>query len=666
MSTQSTSLLSVVDSNDDLRHRVRRAVGRTKDYLLSIQNDDGHWCGELEGDTILESEYVLTMHYLGRLEEPKVRKAANYIRDKQSPDGGWAIFPGGPPDVSASVKAYFVLKLLGDSPDSPHMFKARRVIRELGGLEACNSFTKIYLSIFGQYDWHRCPSVPPELLLFPRWFYINIYEMSSWSRAILVPLSIISACKPRCPVPASANIPELRVKDYRAERRSLWASLFFGLDVGIKAVERLPFRVARETAIKRAEQWILERLNDSDGLGAIFPPIINTIIALNAVGYELDHPTVVAQVRELERLEIEEDDSMRVQPCFSPVWDTALAVNALAESGMEASHPDLLRAAEWLLNKRGNPAGDWKVKNDQVESSGWFFEYANPFYPDCDTTSQVITAMSKLDGSETDLGARCQRAVFEAHHWHLSMQNRDGGWGAFDKGCDKDILTQVPYADHNAMLDPSTSDLTARGLETLALLGFSPDYPPAKRAIEFLYREQEEDGSWFGRWGCNYLYGTWLAAWGLKTIGEDTNAPWARRAAEWLKSRQNPDGGWGELPLSYDDAEHKGRGPSTASQTAWALLGLMAVNETDSPEVARGLEYLIAEQQDDGSWSEEHWTGTGFPGVFYLRYHLYPIYFPLHALAIYQQEQGRAHGQRRAVSAMNLHVASSTPRVAAP
>jgi len=666
LSTQSTSLLSVVDASNDLRRRVRESIGRSQDYLLSIQNDDGHWCGELEGDTILESEYVLTMHFIGRVDEPKVRKAAKYIRDRQLPDGGWAIFPGGPPDVSGSVKAYFVLKLLGDSPDSPHMFKARRVIREMGGLDACNSFTKIYLSIFGQYDWHKCPSVPPELLLFPRWFYINIYEMSSWSRAILVPLSIISARKPRCPVPPAAGISELRVKGFRPQRRSLWASLFHGLDAGIKAVERMPFRVAREMAIKRAEQWILERLSDSDGLGAIFPPIINTIIALNSLGYELDHPTVAQQVRELERLEIEEDDTMRVQPCFSPVWDTALAVNALVESGMAASHPHLLRAAEWLLNKRGNPAGDWKFKNERVETTGWFFEYANPFYPDCDTTSQVITAMSKLDGSATDLGARCQRAVFEAHHWHLSMQNRDGGWGAFDKDCDKDILTQVPYADHNAMLDPSTSDLTARGLETLALLGFTREYPPARRAIDFLYREQEADGSWFGRWGCNYLYGTWLAAWGLRTIGEDLNAPWARRAAEWIKSRQNQDGGWGELPLSYDDVEHKGRGPSTASQTAWALLGLMAVGEADSPEVTRGLDYLLAEQNADGSWSEEHWTGTGFPGVFYLRYHLYPIYFPLHALSIYQQEQDRVREPHRESAVTNLHVASSTPRVAAP
>jgi squalene-hopene/tetraprenyl-beta-curcumene cyclase len=664
LSNQNTGLLSVVESTDDLRFRVRQGLENSQSYLLSIQGDDGHWCGELEGDTILESEYILTMHYVGRANEPKLRKAANYVRDKQHTDGGWSIYPGGPPDVSSSVKAYFALKLLGDSPDAPHMVRARRVIRSLGGLDACNSFTKIYLSVFGQYDWNKCPSVPPELMLFPRWFYINIYEMSSWSRAILVPLSIISACRPHCPVPPSAGIRELQVDGYRPSRRSLWSSLFHGLDAGIKLVEKLPIRVTRELALKRSERWILERLRDSDGLGAIFPPIINTIIALHTLDYSFEHPTVAQQIRELERLEIEDGDTVRIQPCFSPVWDTALAVNALSEAGLSRSHPALLRAAEWLIDKRGNGSGDWKYKNRDVEMSGWFFEYANPFYPDCDTTSQVITALSKLDGSASDLGARCQRAIFESHHWHLTMQNRDGGWGAFDRDCDKEILTQVPFADHNAMVDPSTSDLTARGLETLAVLGFDRGYPPAKRAIEFLHREQEADGSWFGRWGCNYLYGTWLALWGLKCIGEDMNAPWAKLSAGWLKTRQNGDGGWGELPLSYDDPEHKGRGPSTASQTAWALLGLLATGEVDSPEVVRGVEFLLREQSADGSWTEEHWTGTGFPSVFYLRYHLYPVYFPLLALATYEKEKAKTG--RGVRNEQNLRIASSTPRVAAP
>jgi squalene-hopene/tetraprenyl-beta-curcumene cyclase len=645
-----------------LDRATREGIDRAQRYLLSIQNEDGHWCGELEGDTILESEYILTLHYLGRLAEPKVRKAGQYIRDKQLVEGGWAIYPGGPAEVSASVKAYFTLKLLGDDPEAPHMRRAREVIRALGGLDACNSFTKIYLSIFGQYDWSRCPSVPPELVLLPSWFYVNLYEMSSWSRAILVPLSIISARRPHCPVPESACIRELVVEGHRSRRGSPWSAAFLGLDVLIKRVEKLPLP-SREVAIERAERWILERLENSDGLGAIFPPIVNTIIALHAQGYAFDDPVVARQVRELERLEIETERTLRVQPCFSPVWDTALAVNALAESGFPASHPGLARAAAWLLDRRGNAAGDWRAKNREVEHAGWYFEYANPFYPDCDTTSQVITALCKVAPPDPDLSARIRSAVFEAHTWHLTMQNRDGGWGAFDRECGRELLTHVPFADHNAMVDPSTADLTARGLEALAGLGFDRGYLPARRAIAFLRREQEPDGSWFGRWGVNYLYGTWLALCGLRTIGERVDAPWARRASGWLESRQNPDGGWGETPRSYDDPSQKARGESTSSQTAWAVLGLLAAGDVESSAVRRGIEYLLERQNVDGSWSEEAWTGTGFPCVFYLRYHLYPIYFPLLALGTYEKLCRPRRGDARGVES---HIAAATPKVATP
>jgi squalene-hopene/tetraprenyl-beta-curcumene cyclase len=653
--------MPVRDDRHDLSARVGNAIDSSQRYILSIQQPDGHWCGELEGDTILESEYALTMHYLGRSDEPKVRKAARYLRRKQLPDGGWAIYPDGPPDVSASVKAYFVLKLFGDPPDAPHMVRAASTIRRLGGLDACNSFTKIYLAIFGQYDWSECPSVPPELVLFPHWFPFSIYEMSSWSRAILVPLSIISARRPSCPVPPAANIGELRVADFTPGPRSLWARFFHGVDAWIKVLEKLPFGAVRRHAIGRCEEWIFERLRDSDGLGAIFPPIINTIIALHVRGYSFEHPIVRRQIQELERLEIEEEDTLRVQPCFSPVWDTAIAMNALIESGLPSSDPDLLRAVEWLLSKRGNAEGDWTIKNDAAEAAGWFFEYANPFYPDCDTTSQVITTLAKVDARGSELAARCQRALFESHHWHRTMQNRDGGWGAFDKNCDKEFLTQVPYADHNAMIDPSTSDLTARGLESMAVLGFGRDYEPARRAIDYLYREQEPDGSWFGRWGCNYLYGTWLALWGLRAIGEDMNGERVRRGAAWIKSVQNEDGGWGESPLSYDDPATRGRGASTASQTAWALMGLIAAGEVDSEQVRRGVEFLLRTQNPDGSWSEEDWTGTGFPSVFYLRYHMYPVYFPLLALGSYDQATGKPVRRRRPAS--NLHPAPEPPEV---
>ena len=616
---------------------LHEAIRRARSHLLSIQQADGHWCGELEGDTILESEYILTMHFLGRTHEARVAKAAEYVRRKQLPGGGWSIYPGGPPEVSASVKAYFVLKLLGDRPDAAHMRRARETILRLGGIDACNSFTRIYLAIFGQYPWDRCPAVPPEIILLPSWFYINIYEMSSWSRAILVPLSIIWAHKPRCSVPPRAGIRELFAADYRPAGGGFWTTFFTGMDRGLKLLEKLPVKPSREVALKRAERWILERLEGSDGLGAIFPPIVNTIIAMSCLGYDAEHPVVRHQIGELEKLEIDDGDTLRIQPCFSPVWDTAMAINALAESGLPPSHPTLLRAAEWLLGKRGHAAGDWTVKNRRGGAPGWYFEYANPFYPDNDTTAKVITALSKVRFPTDAADARRRRAIREAHDWHLSMQNADGGWAAFDKDCDKELLTRVPFADHNAMIDPSNEDITGRVLETFACLGLDAADPAARRAINWLLAKQAEDGSWYGRWGCNYLYGTWLALWGLNRIGLDMDAPWARRAARWIERTQNADGGWGELPLSYDDATHKGRGPSTASQTAWALLGLMATDAPDEEALRRGIDFLLAEQREDGSWQEEYWTGTGFPCVFYLRYHLYGVYFPLLAVACFAQ-----------------------------
>lgn len=622
---------------DALSPNTRASIGRAQKYLRSIQAEDGHWCAELEGDTILESEYILLMHYLGRTGEDKVLKAANYIRRKQMPGGGWAIYPGGPAEVSASVKAYFVLKLLGDRPDDPHMVRAREAILAKGGIEACNSFTKIYLSIFGQYDWERCPAVPPELILLPRWLYLNIYEMSSWSRGIIVPLAIVRAHQPHCPVPESAAVSELFAPAPPPVKRGFWVTVFNALDRVLKIHERSPAKPLRGMALEMSERWILDRLEGSDGLGAIFPPIVNTIIAFHCLGYPLDHPRVEQQVRELEKLEIEEGDTLRVQPCFSPVWDTALSINSLVESGVPVDDPTVLAAARWLLDTRSRLAGDWKVKNPRGEAPGWFFEYANPFYPDCDSTAQVLTVLSKVRFPEPE-DQRRREALHEAHHWLLTMQNRDGGWAAFDKGCNKEILTCVPFADHNAMIDPSTSDITGRALEALAALGYGRQLNAIRRGMRFLAREQEADGSWYGRWGCNYIYGTWLAVTGLRAVGADDVR--LRRAAAWIRSVQNDDGGWGETPLSYENPAEKGRGPSTPSQTAWAVLGLIAAADADSAEsVRRGIDYILRVQHEDGSWVDEHWTGTGFPAVFYLRYHLYATYFPLLALSTYAKSQ---------------------------
>lgn len=635
----------------DLDAAVDDAVSSARRALLDLQRPDGHWCGELEGDTILESEYALLLHFLGREDDPKLRKLAGFLRSRQQSHGGWSIYPGGPAELSASVKAYFVLKLAGDDPRSPHMERARQVIRGLGGLDACNSFTKLYLSIFGQYDWDRCPCVPPELILFPRWFPFNIYEMSAWSRTIVVPLSIVWACRPSRPVPRHAAIDELRLVDStvagpRFSRGSLahhgWSLFFRLVDRAHKAMERLGWLPLRARALQRAEGWILERLEKSDGLGAIFPPIVNTIIALRGLGYPGDHPVVQAQIRELEKLEIEDSETLRVQPCRSPTWDTALSLTALGEQDEPGLRPRLQRAVDWLLACEVREPGDWRQKNPDGPIGGWYFEYANEFYPDVDDTAQILIGVSKLGRLEGELGRRWEAAAQRAIGWMLSMQNRDGGWASFDRGCDRELLTYIPFADHNAMIDPSTTDITARVVEALSQFGYDRASVALRRGVEFLYREQEADGSWYGRWGCNYLYGTWLALVALRRAGEDPADARIQAGAAWIRSRQNQDGGWGELPASYADPSLKGRGPSTAAQTAWAVLGLLAAGDPDCPSCRAGVGYLLASQRAEGFWIDEGWTGTGFPEVFYLRYHLYAAYFPLLALEVWRR---RARGQ---------------------
>jgi squalene-hopene/tetraprenyl-beta-curcumene cyclase len=624
-----------------LENDVRRAIQAAQKHLLQIQHQDGHWCGELEGDTILESEYILTLHFIGRSDSDRARKAANYIREKALPSGGWAIYEGGPPEVSASAKAYFALKLLGDRADDPHMKRAREVILSLGGLDATNSFTRIYLAIFGQYPWERCPAVPPEIILLPGAVPINLYEMSSWTRGIVVPLAVIWASKPSCPVPTSAGISELLLDNPARvyARRGFWKAFFKTTDATLKLVERRGWSPSREKALKACEQWMFEHFEKSDGIGAIFPPIINSIIALRCLGYANDHPATASQIRELEKLEIEEGDTLRVAPCFSPVWDTALALNALIESGVSADDPAMLKAANWILEKEVKEVGDWKIKNPEGQPGGWYFEYSNEFYPDVDDTFQVLTSLSRVRFPDESGENRKREAMYRALKWALSMQNKDGGWASFDKDCDEQFLTQIPFADHNAMIDPSSSDITGRGLETFSALGFKRDHPVVQKALAYLAKEQERDGTWFGRWGCNYIYGTWLALHGLRSIGEDMWEPQYQAAGCWLRSIQNADGGWGESPASYDDPSLKGQGESSPSQTAWAILGLMATGD-ESDGLDRGIEYLLKQQREDGSWKDEQWTGTGFPSVFYLRYHLYAVYFPLLALGMYAKRQG--------------------------
>jgi squalene-hopene/tetraprenyl-beta-curcumene cyclase len=648
----STTALTEAEPEFRSRPPVARAIAAARRYLLSIQRAEGEWCGELEGDTILESEFILTMHFLGRTDDPRVRKAAEYIRRQQLPDGGWAVYAGGPADVSASVKAYFVLKLLGDDPAAPHMARARERVLDLGGIEACNTFTRIYLAIFGQYPWSRCPAVPPELVLLPSWAPFSLYHISSWSRAIVVPLSVVWARRPLCPVPDHAHIAELRTggrhrRRGRPLRERLWRAFFTLSERALQLAERLRLRPWRRRALRAAEAWIHARLPKSDGLGAIFPPIVYTILAFRCLGYDADDPRVVAQVRELDRLGLEEDGTYRVQPCFSAVWDTALAARALWETGPGAEE-SLARAARFILDHEVREPGDWSLACPGVTPAGWYFEYANEFYPDSDDTGEVLGLLARLHLMDPMDERRRQVAIERAVAWEFAMQNRDGGWGAFDKDCDREFLTFVPFADHNAMIDPSCEDITGRLLEALAALGVPREHPAIRSAVAYLRRKQRPEGPWYGRWGCNYIYGSSLALAGLQAVGEDLSQPRYQHAADWLETHQNADGGWGELPLSYDDPARMGQGPSTPSQTAWALVGLAACGRARSEAVGRGIDYLIARQQADGSWRDEYWTGTGFPKVFYLRYHLYATYFPLRALAVLERERGALEEAREA------------------
>jgi squalene-hopene/tetraprenyl-beta-curcumene cyclase len=635
--------------------------------LLARQENDGHWVGELQGDTILESEYVLLMAFLHREREEKIRKAARYILQQTLPEGGWNNYPGGPVDLSVSVKAYFAVKLAGHDPEAPYMRRAREIIRSLGGAARCNSFTKFYLALLGQFPYANCPAVPPEMMFLPRWAYVNLYAMSSWTRTIVVPLSIFYAHKPLRKLPVRLGIAELFVQPPQTplwphpptRRWFTWSNGFLALDQVIKQLERWGLGRIRISALKRASAWLLEHFADSDGVGAIFPPIIYTVVALRCLGYRDDTPEMRYALKQLDDLMIEENDTLRLQPCFSPVWDTALTLNALADAGLSGWHPAVRRGAEWLLQREVRRPGDWSVTNPQLEPGGWFFEYRNGFYPDTDDTAMVLMALAKTGQSQTPLGkAAAQRGV----NWLLGMQNRDGGWAAFDRDINREVLTKVPFADHNAMLDPSCPDITARVLEALGHYGIQVGHPQVDRALAFMRKTQDKRGCWIGRWGVNYIYGTWQVLTGLHSSGFDMQDPMVRRAVAWLKQVQQACGGWGETCRSYDEPALAGQGTPTASQTAWALMGLLAAGEAHSESVRAGMDYLIATQQPDGNWHEEQFTGTGFPKVFYLKYHMYRLYFPLMALARYQRALERGKEPFKPAGEWNEPVGCKTPR----
>src|SRR5947209_1511936 len=558
------------------------AIARAQARLLSLQAPDGHWVGELEADTTITAEYLLLGHLIDRVNRRREQKAVQYLRRRQRDDGGFDLFPGGPTNLSATIKAYFAMKMAGVPVSDPAMVRARERMLEMGGPLKANVFTKIQLALFGEYDWNGVPGMPKPF---------------SW-------------------------------------RGLLWKSFFIAVDDALKIWERFSPRPFRRRALEAARLWLEERLAASGGLGGIYPAMANSILAMRLLGYPDDHPLVIGQLKEVEALAVETENELHSQPCPSPVWDTSLAMNALLESGCAPDHPVLRRAAEWLLERQVFVPGDWQAKRPWVQPGGWAFQYANDFHPDLDDSAMVLMALEKMRGLDAD---RVRAAKERGLGWFLGMQGADGGWSSFEADNDKLFLNNIPFADHGALLDPSTEDLTGRGLELLGTVGYGRDFEPARRALGFIRRTQRHDGPWFGRWGVNYIYGTWSVFRGLKAIGESFEQEYIQRAVQWLESHQNPDGGWGETCESYDDPSLAGRGTSTPSQTAWALLALLAAGRARTDVVERGVSHLLDRQRADGGWDDPFWNGTGFPGVFMLQYHLYAKYFPLWALGVYQR-----------------------------
>ena len=637
---------------------VVEAIQKSQSYLLDHQAPDGFWVDELEADTSLTSEYLMLRHFLGKVDPIREKRAVRYLIDSQLPDGGWNIYHDGPSNISTSIKAYFALKLSGISLHEPFMQRARENILERGGVVNANVFTKIGLALFGQYNWQGIPFMPPELILLPRWFYFNLYEVSYWSRAVIVPLLIIYDKKPLCVISKDAGISELYTEPmeqlshrFRKDQRWFtWKNFFITVDEVFKHYDRHHLGFLRRRALRSAQDWLLNHIRGEGGLGAIYPAMANSVIALRCLGYEEDHPLVLKAFREIESLEVKDEHSLHLQPCHSPIWDTCLTINVLLESGLPRNHPALVNAARWLISKQVSKEGDWKVKVPHAEPGGWYFQFENEFYPDNDDTAVVLLALAKVSVREEQ--SKC-REMIRGLKWLLAMQCKDGGWGAFDVKNNKVIFNQIPFADHGALLDPSTCDLAGRVLEALGVMGYDTSFPPAAAAIRFIRRNQEPEGCWYGRWGVNYLYGTWSVLAGLSSIGEDMEQTYVRRAVEWLKRRQNPDGGWGESCSSYTDSRLAGIGKSTASQTAWALMGLLRAGRVQDPAVHRGIDYLLRSQKADGTWEEREFTGTGFPGVFYLRYHMYCKYFPLWALSLYQALRSKGRTLSHDVSLIN-------------
>ena len=622
-----------------------QSIEFSRDYLLSVQNGEGYWVDELEANVTISAEYIFFMHFTGRLDPVKQDKVVNYLLHKQREDGSWPLFYGGLCDINSTVESYMALKMAGLPADREEVVRARQAIFANGGIKKTRVFTKMFLAMFGQLSWDDCPAVPVEIILFPNWFPFNIYEISSWSRGTVVPLSVVRSFEPVHELPEGHDVQELFTEkdqdlDFKPNGLSFtnWRDTFIYLDRFIKFVGKFPFKPLRKKALGKVEEWTLRHQEDEGDFAGIQPAMFNALLALHLLGYPKDHPACVKGMEAVDRFMLEKDGRLWMQACVSPLWDTAICANALLDSGLPSDHPALVRAGEWIISKQVTTRGDWKVKNPNAEPGGWAFEFYNELYPDTDDTAEILLFLNRVEITDNRWKlSECQRAM----DWLLRMQSKSGGWGAFDVDNDKEVLNEVPFADHKALLDPATVDVTSRILWMLAKWGFNKQHPQVKRAIEFVKERQEIDGCWFGRWGVNYIYGTFLALNGLRAIGEDMKDRFSRKAVRWLESHQNEDGGWGETCQSYTEPSLRGRCKSTASQTAWALLGLIAADEAQSSVVERGVAYLIDTQKKSGefsgSWWEDEFTGTGFPIHFFIKYHMYQHFFPLMALSRYRR-----------------------------
>jgi squalene-hopene/tetraprenyl-beta-curcumene cyclase len=629
---------------------VEAVVSSVTSAILQRQKPDGHWVYELEADATIPAEYIFLNHYLGTIDDEIERKLAIYLRAIQNEEGGWPLFDKGDTNISASVKAYYALKIVGDSPNAPHMQKARETILRLGGAAKSNVFTRIALALFGQVPWRAVPIIRPEAILLPKWSPFHISKVSYWSRTVMVPLFVLAALKPKARNPRNVDISELFVTPPELERGyhtnptgSKMGEALLALDNLLHFVEPFFPKSLERYAIRKCMDFTLDRLNGEDGLGSIFPAMANSVMAMDALGYSRDDPKYTIARFSIDKLLVEKDGLAYCQPCVSPVWDTALAAHALLEAGVDGGDPKMVSAMNWLKDRQVlDVEGDWIWQRPGLRPGGWAFQYRNDYYPDVDDTAVAAMALHRADPKAS------QESIERAAEWILGMQCVNGGWASFDAENEHYHLNHIPFADHGALLDPPTLDVSARCLGFLAQIGYDKSHPDVARGLAYMREVQEPDGSWFGRWGTNYIYGTWSALSAFNACGEDMKAPHIRKAVDWLKSRQRSDGGWGEDCATYWDERKSECHESTPSQTAWALLALMAAGEVDSPEVERGVQYLLAAPRDDaGKWHEERFTAVGFPRVFYLRYHGYSAYFPLWAMARYRNLK-RANSRRPA------------------